>query len=79
MKREALSLLQENNDVEEQGLNETTNNVNNFQEAIKIINHYEDIIKKTIGYIGKQGELLKRFKDTENFFDNVSQSRSTIY
>ena len=24
-------------------------------------------------------KLLKTFKDTENFFDNVSQSRSTTY
>ena len=30
-----------------------------------------------IGYIGKQRQLLKKFKDTENFF--VGQSRSTIY
>ena len=34
--------------------------------------------KTTIGYTGKQGELLKKFKDTEIFFDNVDQSRSTI-
>ena len=27
--------------------------------------------KKALGYIGKQGELLKKFKGTENFFDNV--------
>ena len=36
---------------------------------------YEDIIKtqnkKAIGYIGKQGELFKKFKDTKNFFDFV--------
>ena len=75
--------LQEDDYVEEQGLNETVNNVNNFREATKIINRYEDIIKtqikKAVGYIGKQGELLKKFKDTENFFDNVGQSKSTIY
>ena len=83
IKQELLISLQEDDDVEEQGLNETVNNVNSFQEATKIINRYEDIIKtqirKAIGYIGKQGELLKKFKDTENFFDNVCQSRSTIY
>ena len=77
-----LNSLQEN-DVEEQGLNKTGNNVNNSQEAIIIIRRYEDIIKtqnkKAIGYIGKQGQLLKKFKDTEHFFDNVYQSRSTIY
>ena len=54
--------MQENDDVEEQGLNETVNYVNKSQEAIFIIHRYEDIIKtpnkKAIGYIGKQGELL---------------------
>ena len=48
-----------------------------------IIRRYEDIIKtqnkKAIGYIAKQGEILKNFKDTQNFFDNVGQSKSTIY
>ena len=45
VKRELLKSLKENDDVEEQGLNETVNNVNNSQEAIIIINSYEDIIK----------------------------------
>ena len=61
-KRELFDSLQENDDVEEQGLNETVNYVNKSQEAIFIIHRYEDIIKtpnkKAIGYIGKQGELL---------------------
>ena len=35
--------------------------------------------KKAIEYIGNQGELLKKFKDTENVFDNAGQSRSRIY
>ena len=45
IKRELLNSLQENDDVEEQGLNERANNVNNSQEGIRIINRYEDIIK----------------------------------
>ena len=46
IKRELLNLLlQENDDVEEQGLNETANNVNNSQEVIIVICRYEDIIK----------------------------------
>ena len=44
IKRELLNSLQEN-DVEEQVLNETTNNVTKYLEAIQLINHYEDIIK----------------------------------
>ena len=53
--------MQEKDDVEGQGLNKTTNNVNNSQEAILIINRHKDIIKTqnkvAIGYVGKQGEL----------------------
>ena len=44
-KRELLNSLQENNDIEEQGLNKTANNVNKFQEALLTIRRYEDIIK----------------------------------
>ena len=77
-----LNSLQKNDDIGKQGLNETANNVNNFQEAMPIINCCQDITntqnKKSIEYIGKQGkqgQLLKIFK----YFDNVGQSRSTIY
>ena len=45
IKRELLNSLQENYDVEEQGLHETANNVNNSQEAIRLINCYEDTTK----------------------------------
>ena len=83
VKRELLNSLQENDNVEEQELNETANNANNSQEAVVMMHRYEDIIKtqneKAIGYIGKQGELLKKFKDTENPFDSPGQSRSAIY
>ena len=65
------------------GLTKTANNFNNSQEAMLIIHRYEDIIKtqnkKTKGYISKQGQLLKKFKDTENFLDNVGEDISTIY
>ena len=45
IKRELLNLLQENDDVEEQGVNKTANNVNNSSEAVLIIRCYKDIIK----------------------------------
>ena len=58
IKRELLNSLQDNDDIEEQGLNETAN----LQEALRIIDRYDDIIKtqnkKAIEYIGKQGELF---------------------
>ena len=83
VKRELLNSLQDNDDVEVQGLNETANNVNNYQEAILIICRCEDIIKtqnkKAVGYMGTQGQLLKKLKHTEHFFGNVGQSKSTIY
>ena len=83
IEREFLNSLPENDNVEEQEFNKTANNVSNSQEATVIICRYDDIIKtpnkKAIGYIVKQGELKKKFKDTKNFLDNVGQSRSTIY
>ena len=42
IKQELLDSLQENDDVEEQGLNKTVNNVNKSREAILIINSYKD-------------------------------------
>ena len=83
IKRELLNLSKENDDVEKQGLNETVNNVNNSQEAIFAICRYQDIIKtqnkKAIAHIAKRRQFLKRFKGTQNFFDNVGQSKSTMY
>lgn len=83
VKQEFLNLLQENDDVEEQALNGTANNVNNSQEAILIIRHYEDIIRtqnrEAIGCIGKQEQLIRKFKDSEHFFGNVHQGRSTYF
>ena len=37
IKQELLNLLKENDDIEEQGLNETVNNVNYSQDEIVII------------------------------------------
>ena len=82
IKTRTAEFIEKNDGVEEQGLNETAKNVNNSQETIVIIRLYEEIIKtqikKAIGYIGKQGEVLKKFKNTENFFENIGQSRSTV-
>ena len=83
VKGELLNSLQENYDVEEQGLNETANSVNKPQETMLIIRRYKGIIntenKKAIGYIVKQGQLSKKFKDTKHFFDKVGQNKSGIY
>ena len=44
-KQKLLNSLEENYDVEEQGLNQTAENVSKFQEAIVIIPRYEEVIK----------------------------------
>ena len=78
-----MNSLKQNDDVEERGLNKPVNNVNNSQEAKVIIRRYKDIIKtqnkKAVEDISTQGELLKKFNDTQNFFDNVGQSELTKY
>ena len=59
------------------------NTGNNPTEAIELIKHYEKIIrtqhKQVIQYMYRQREILKMFKeDTQSFFDNARQSRSTL-
>ena len=54
IKRELLSLLKENGDVEEQGHSETVSRSNSPKTQNR----------KAIRYISKQGELLTKFKDT---------------
>ena len=57
--------------------------MNNLAEATEVINHYKEIIKtqhkRVIQYTYKQGEIIKIFKETKNFFDNMGQSKSTVY
>ena len=83
VKQKYLSLSKENDDVQEQELNETGNATNELEEAIILIHQYEDIIrtqkKKSIGFIGKCGQLSKKFKDTEQFFEKFGQGKSTIF
>lgn len=45
IKQELLNSLQKTNDVEEQGLKKTANDVRNTKEAIIIIHRYKKIIK----------------------------------
>ena len=54
-----------------------------LKDGISLIKKYEDLLKsankKILNIVGKQGELLKRFKDSDEFFDRVGLSRSNIY
>ena len=64
-------------------MNEETANAKEPKEGIHLVEKYEDLLKganrKILNIVGKQGELLKRFKDSDNFFSCVGQSRSNIY
>ena len=58
-------------------------NSRDLKDGMSLVKKYEDLlksgIKKIINIVGKQGELLKRFKDSDEFFDGVGLSRSNIY
>ena len=81
LKELLLNSLRENDTVEE--LEFSITSIIDPKEAITIINHYEEIIKtqnkKAIGYAAIQGQMSKRFKDTEDFIKNVGLSKSTAY
>ena len=54
-----------------------------LNERLLLDQNYENLLKgankKIINIVGKQGELLKRFKDEDEFFGCVGLSRSNIY
>ena len=58
-------------------------NAKNLKDGISLVKKYEDLLKssnkKIINIVPKQGNLLKRFKDSNEFFDGVGLSRSNIY
>ena len=66
IKQELLNSLRESDSVEDPGLDETDNETNNPLEALTIIHRYKEIIKT-------------HFRDTEHFFENVGERKSTIY
>ena len=64
-------------------LNEKVKNAKQPKDGIYLVKKYEDLIKETnrriVNVVGKQGELLKRFKDSDEFSSRVGLSRSNIY
>ena len=48
-----------------------------LNEEVK--NAKEPNIDRIINIVGKQGELLKKFKESDEFFSRVGLSRSNIY
>ena len=64
-------------------MNQEVKNAKKPKDGISLIKKYEGLLKGTnrtiINIVGKQGELLERFKDSDEFFDSVGLRRSNIY
>ena len=73
--------MRESDTVQESDFN--IKNIIDQQEAIKRIKHYDVTIKtenkNNIRYESIQGQVLKNFKDTKEFVQNVGLSKSAIY
>ena len=52
-------------------------------ESVSIISQYKVIVKaekkKDYAYVLKQGYILKKFKNTEQFFETLGLSKCTVY
>ena len=63
-------------------LNEEVRDSKEQQDGIDLVKEYEDLFrganKEITNIVGKQGELLERFRDEDEFFDRVWLSRSNI-
>ena len=85
VKKELLALLVENSDGEGDYLesNEEVRIAKEPLDGTDLVKKYEGLLrgtsKKIINIIGKQGELLKRLRDKDEFFDRVGLSRLNIY
>ena len=64
-------------------MNDEVKNAKDLKDGIALVKKYEDLLKwankKIINIVGKQGELLKKFKEDDNFFNCVRLSKSNIY
>ena len=85
VKQKLLASIAEHSDGEEDyfELNEKVRNAKQLQDSIALVKKYENILKgtkkKIIKIVGKQSELLKCFRDEDEFFDRIDLSRSNIY
>lgn len=75
--------LKEIHDDDKHELEELVGHIKKAEKSAGVVRRYEEILKtkdvKIINSVGKQGQLLKQFKDSEDIFQTVSLSRSTIY
>ena len=84
VKQKLLASIAEHSDGEEDyfELNEKVRNAKQPRDSIALVKKYENILKgtkkKIIKIVGTQSELLKCFRDEDEFFDRIDLSRSTL-
>ena len=78
IKKEWQESILQVSEEENANLNEQVKNAKSLNEGISLIQKYENLLKgadkKVINILGKQGKLLKRFKEEDEFFDCVGLS-----
>ena len=83
IKKELQESILEVSEEENVNLNEEVKNPKSLNERISLVQKCENFLKgankKIINIIEKQGKLLKRFKEEDEFFDCIGLSRSNIY
>ena len=77
-KKKLQASIPEVSEEEKAYLKEELKNAKEAKEGISLIKKYENLAK-IINIVGKQGELFKRFKEEDEFFDCVDLSRSKVY
>ena len=64
-------------------LNEEVKKVKSLKEGISLFQRHKNLLKdanqKVINIFGKQGELLKRLNEEDDFINTVGLSSSNIY
>ena len=78
IKKKLQASILEVSEEENANLKEELKKAKEAKEGISLIKKYENLAK-IINIVGKQGELFKRFKEEDEFFDCVDLSRSKIY
>ena len=83
IKKELQESILKVSEEENTNLNEEVKNVKSLNERISLVQKYENLLKgtnkKIIKIVGKQGKLLKRFKEEDEFSNSVGLSISNRY
>ena len=83
VKQELLNSIKKDDNLEEPDINATADTIKDPLEAIRLIQSYKEIMKtqnkRTIEYLGKQRQLLKKLRETRQFIENVGQKVCCIF